>query len=197
MVLALSSCTTRSGSPSTPSISATPRTVVTVFEPFTPAGVLNTDISVVSTRSGRCWTTSEVSRRSDTYRCMEHNFILDPCFSDPDVLRPLVACVASTPTDLHKLLVLRLTQPLPSRAGQGASASPAGLPIVVVLADGTRCNPDQGTHAVIAGMTANFHCTNGASLIGAVHRSQPEWTVLTTTPGSSDISKVTIARVYV
>ncbi len=196
LLLLLAACTSKSGQPSSGTTSAA-GTEVTVFEPFTSSGALNADISVESTRSGTCWTTSDESRRPDTYRCMWGNYILDPCFSDPDALRRAVACVGSDGTDLEKVVMLRLAEPLPARYGAGEPASAGSLPLLVLLTDGTRCRPHQGTHAQIAGMSANFDCTNGASLVGDINRSQAKWTIQATVPGSSELTTDAIARVYV
>ncbi len=46
-------------------------------------------------------------------------------------------------------------------------------------------------------MSANFDCTNGASLVGDINRSQAEWTIQATVPGSSELTTAAIARVYV
>jgi len=196
LLFLLAACTSTSHQPSSGTTSAA-GTEVTVFEPFASSGALNADISVESTRPGTCWTTSDESRRPDTYRCMWGNYILDPCFSDPDVLRHVVACVGSDGTDLDKMVMLRLTEPLPARYGAGEPASARNLPLLILLADGTRCRPHQGTHAQIAGMSANFDCTNGASLVGDINRSHAEWTIRSTVSGSSELATVAVARVFV
>ncbi len=51
-------------------------TVATVYRPFSSSGSVL--MSITATRSGNCFAPSETTRRSDAWRCVFGNFILDP-----------------------------------------------------------------------------------------------------------------------
>ncbi len=167
-----------------------------MFEPFTVAGKLNTDITVVSTHKGWCWTESDYLTRPDAFRCMFGNFIVDPCLSDPAGLR-LVACEVPDAKGPDDVLVLHLTKPLPTRYGSGAPASSKSPPFMLVLSDGTRCVPHGGTASIIAGEPQTYDCSGGRSIVGTIDRSAPGWTASATVPGSSELTTVTIDEAFV
>lgn len=95
--------------------------------------------------SGRCWTSSIASQRTDAYRCMAGNSIHDPCFT---LSSRAVAC----PTDAaaNRGIVIALTQPLPA-------VSTAANVWQMQLVSGARCN--RGTGTVIEGFP--FYCAGG------------------------------------
>lgn len=81
------------------------KTIVTFYQPG--------HMQVLETKSGSCWTGSIAVQRTDAYRCMTGNTILDPCFISG---KKTVAC----PTDVlrDRGTVMNLTAPLPSSADQ-------------------------------------------------------------------------------
>jgi hypothetical protein len=93
-------------------------------------------MTVSSTVSGSCFTTSIASNRSDAYRCMVGNAIHDPCFT-------LAAKTVACPENLAKSsgVVIKLTKPLPP------SASPPKAPQAwaLILKSGETCNRATGT----------------------------------------------------
>jgi hypothetical protein len=62
--------------------SSTPRqTKIIVYSPFTIDGQLSNGVRVIRSLRGDCWEGSVVSQRSDAWRCLSGNQILDPCNS--------------------------------------------------------------------------------------------------------------------
>ena len=89
------------------------------------------------TVSGYCWTSSNASPRSDAYRCMIGNSIMDPCFK---ISAKVVNCpqnlVANTGT------IIALPKPLP----QGnPKAAPKPWTFQLAGGSGITCNAGTGT----------------------------------------------------
>jgi len=86
---------------------------------------------------GSCWTSSIASRRSDAFRCMIGNSIMDPCFK---VSNNVVNCPANVAANTGT--VINLTKPLPQANPKGASK-----PWRFQLAGGSgiMCNAGTGT----------------------------------------------------
>lgn len=149
------------------------RTRVAIYAPFTPDGNLARGITVVQRVRGSCWTGSEGDIRSDAWRCIVGDEILDPCFSGA---AGWVAC--PTLTSQYKIIRLNLTKPLPMRFADPPLNTNKSLPTTVTLARNVSCGFSGGATSTVAGLRLNYYCTNHAWLLGAPNRSSPLWTIL-------------------
>ena len=164
-------------------------TSVTVYEPWEASGLASGVVAIKHVR-GYCWIGAFRSGRQDAWRCLAGNGIEDPCFANP-YQAPVStgACPTRTPT---RVLVLSLTQPLPLRsANSGRSVGPW----LYQLGDGAQCEAITGTTVSIAGMTAWAACSNGATLVGAIHHAR-EWWVLAQSGHSAFLGRAEIRRVW-
>jgi hypothetical protein len=82
---------------------AVPNNVVTA------SGKLLPGYSIARRISGYCWTTSNISTSSAAWRCMQGNFIYDPCYAASHSAH-VVYCMQSPGS--KKLLAMTLTKPL-------------------------------------------------------------------------------------
>ena len=162
--------------------------------------------SVANPRDGRCWTTSIAIPRPDAWRCMVGNEIFDPCFSLAD--GKAVECGAN-PAGGKAGFRLNLTEPLPKpefTAESAAIAAKSGW--LVVLADGTSCNPATGTRAMVAGKMTAYYCESregdgNTVLLDDLYTSGPLWhaekAILAPGPGGPSLKKsvrVPVRTVY-
>jgi hypothetical protein len=122
------------------------KTEVTVFRPAVPTG---------PSRSGECWTDSIAVSRPGGWRCMVGNEIYDPCFSSAG-LTSAVVCDAN-PAKGSPGFVLKLTKPLPKPSSQ-RPAYPR--PWLLKLADGTTCEIETGTTALVSGLEVPYDCSD-------------------------------------
>lgn len=120
--------------------------------------------------SGNCFTSSLAATRSDAWRCMTGNEILDPCFSVPNTTS-YVICVPN-PTDASTFIQLNLTQPLPAAEPVPAETHPWFLQ----LADGTICNFFTGATGGVNGERINYGCNDGWDIVG-LPTTGTVWTV--------------------
>lgn len=86
---------------------------------------------------GYCWTSSIASTRSDAFRCMIGNSIMDPCFK---LSAKTVACPQNVAANTG--VIIKLTKPLPQ-----ANPKSAAKPWRFQLAGGSgiMCNAGTGT----------------------------------------------------
>ena len=112
------------------------------------------------TVQGYCWTSSNASMRSDAYRCMIGNSIMDPCFA---VSAKVVHCpqnlVANTGT------IIALTKPLP----EGNPHAIAG-PWTFQLAGGSGIMCNAGTGTVVGNYP--FYCQGNLVCTAPFHMPQ-------------------------
>jgi hypothetical protein len=128
-----------------------------------PVPVQKTEVSVYQpaavpngpSRSGECWTDSIAVARSGVWRCMANNEIHDPCFSNPG-LTGAVICDAD-PARNTAGIVLKLTKPLPKPS---TDEPPDPRPWLVKLADGTICEIETGTTAMVNGIVVPYDCSD-------------------------------------
>jgi hypothetical protein len=73
------------------------------------SGKLLPGYSIARRISGYCWTTSNISTSSADWRCMQGNFIYDPCYAASHSAH-VVNCMQSPGS--KKLLAMTLTKPL-------------------------------------------------------------------------------------
>jgi hypothetical protein len=139
---------------------------ILIMPALLPAGaapVQKTEVSVYQpaavpngpSRSGECWTDSIAVARSGVWRCMANNEIHDPCFSSPG-LTGAVICDAD-PARNTAGLVLKLTKPLPKPS---TDEPPDPRPWLVKLADGTICEIETGTTAMVNGIVVPYDCSD-------------------------------------
>ena len=86
---------------------------------------------------GYCWTSSIASSRSDAFRCMIGNSIMDPCFK---LSAKTVACPQNVAANTG--VVINLTKPLP-QANPKSAAKPWRFQ--VAGGSGIMCNAGTGT----------------------------------------------------
>lgn len=142
-------------------------TKVVVLKPLTPSGTLSPGFHSTGTVSGKCWTRSLASTRSNAWRCMAGNEIQDPCF----VVRGRAACVSDARK--RQVLMMKLTQLLPKEAVEKIAAQPW----IIELSNGGICNYATGASSVTNGMRWNYACSSGGWALGNPNRSKPLWTI--------------------
>ena len=89
------------------------------YQPWTSSG-LSRNIHVTSIHPGSCQSQSSFSSSTDAFRCIEGNFIEDPCFASPYVNNGIdpgaknqVACPSLESYNPNSAIIIHLTQPLP------------------------------------------------------------------------------------
>jgi hypothetical protein len=122
------------------------KTQINVFRPGVPSG---------APRSGECWTDSSAVSKSGAWRCMVGNEIYDPCFSSGSLIGAVI-CDANPAKDSAGF-VLKLTKPLPGSFSRTPAVS---RPWLVKLADGTTCEIETGTTALVAGLEVPYGCSD-------------------------------------
>jgi hypothetical protein len=163
------------------------------YQPWDASGTagLSSDVHIYSRVWGYCWERSVTTNRSDAYRCISGNSLLDPCISSPyeGVFSSLVVCPYPA---LQSVTLISLTKPLPK-----ASVEPNGSPFpwLIVLTDGDRCTAFSGASILTAGMTEDYQCSNG-DLYGNVDRSGQLWKIFKLQKGSSEVIQASIAEAY-
>ena len=137
-----------------------PATDVHWVSPVDRSGELKDGYTVEATRRGDCWTTSFVN--DELYRCMQRNFIQDPCWLEAGRSPRTVVC-PGLPWS-HAVLRLRLTDRLPQTS---SGRRPAwGLR----LADGRRCLFAQGATGTVHGHHISYICRGRWVLLGNPRR---------------------------
>src|SRR5262249_7140460 len=148
-----------------------------IYSPANASGGLA--VANPTSARGTCFTTSIVSPRSDAYRCMSGNSLVDPCFF---VNSTQVLCPTNGPWSDTGLL---LNVPsLPNNSGGSSPQGTGGQPWAIELADGTKCEEASGATNVIAGQRLGYFCKGGVGLYGSVNKSSPVWTIYVGTPHS-------------
>jgi hypothetical protein len=168
--------------PATTSMSsATPPTTTQIYSPANASGGLA--VSVSRRANGSCFTTSNVTTRTDAYRCTVGNNLYDPCFS---VNQSQVLCPLDGPWANHGLLMD--VSSLPSTPGGSQDQGTNGQPWAIQLSGGTNCMSISGATSLIAGQRLGYDCTGGVGLYGNVQRSGPVWMIFVGTPHSSTLA---------
>jgi hypothetical protein len=178
------SSTTTSTSTSTSTTVAAQPTATQIYSPANASGGL-----AVSARSagGSCFGSSNVTTRTDAYRCMSGNDIYDPCFF---VNQTQVLCPNGGPWANRGLLLNVGTLPsTPATQDQGTK----GQPWAIQLGSGTNCLAISGATNLIAGQRLGYDCSGGVGLYGNVQRSGSAWMIYVGTPHSAALSLRPIA----
>ena len=124
-----------------------------------------------------CWIQSLSSVRSDAYRCVSDNSIMDPCFVDP-VNFSVVACAAMTPYEDAEYFKVN-SEGLPNLRGQDVPADKS-KPWFIKLDDGTECRFITGASALVADMRMDYGCGEKGDtqyLLLPINRDNPVWQV--------------------
>src|SRR5271167_1789426 len=149
------------------------KTSETIFRPFLRSG--KPAIRVRHDR-GSCFSGSDTSVRSDAWRCLVGNSLLDPCFSSPHV-PGLVICPNADP---RSGVEIRLTRPLPRSFANHGVPSAANQPWALELFNGAHCALSSGASSVVGGTRLNYFCPGHteSGLWGYPRRTTEPWTIL-------------------
>lgn len=164
-------------------------TATAIFSPVNGSGQLA--VQVQHRTSGACFSGSELAIRSDAWRCMVDNVILDPCFT---VDQSHVLCPTDGPWGSQSDL-LSLPGGVPTNL-QDSNAGTSGQPWALQLADGSQCLLLGGATTVVAGQRLNYDCANGLALYGNVQRSGQVWMIYAGTPHSAQLTLRPVATAW-
>jgi len=165
---------------------AATRTQATIFRPFTASG--NPSTRVRKTVRGYCWTGSSASGRSDAWRCMTGNEIIDPCFSSANA-RGIALCSAGGPWS-SSLIEIKLTKKLPGKYANRGKPSTAGLPWALESTSGWKCELDTGATTVIHDVRLNYFCTGTKDgLWGLPSRKSRLWRIYAATQSAKTLRR--------
>jgi len=161
------------------------RTIPAYVFPYDSDG-LNSVLTVTANVSGVCGSESLMTPgRPDAWDCLgEDNHVYDPCFENPfaptsSAAAPgEVACMTSPFVDEVVLLTLNAPLDRDKEAAPGSDAESWNLPWGLELAGGERCLLLANIEVVLAGEAVHYDCADGGTILGAVDRSQPLWTVI-------------------
>ena len=152
---------------------AATRTTVSIYEAFTPGGVI---VPHVRVKSGSCWENSIVIERDDAWRCCICNDIYDPCFSSK-LASGVVVCTEAPWSDTG--IEIRLTKPLPKPFSHTAPSIKLE-PWAIQTASGQDCILSSGMGpAPIHGRGLNYYCSPHfkVGLWGFPDRTTQPWTI--------------------
>jgi hypothetical protein len=177
-----------------PPAAPSPATDVRVMVPFEAGRRLVSALTVSARASGACWTASLASAsRADAWRCTAVNRIHDPCFAGFIGADPVAACPPDPWSSEVVLLSLSGTPP-------GDVTRPPNLldgpPWAVELVSGERCTMLTGATWGVAGMRANYGCSQGVSVVGEIDRRGPTWRAFVLRAGAAMMSQVEIRIAY-
>jgi hypothetical protein len=147
-------------------------TTATVYEAFSYHGVIEPQ---VTSASGSCFTSSDVTRRDDAWRCTVGNSLYDPCFSSQFAFGVVVCPIPwqDSGTEIH------LTKPLPA-SGSHTVPSLSLQPWAIETASGSFCVLSSGASSVVHGKRLNYFCGRNAKqgLWGFPSRKTQPWTIV-------------------
>jgi hypothetical protein len=163
-----------------------------MYHAWTPAGK-RANLRITETVSGECWTQSLVTSRSDAYRCMVGNSILDPCFA-PRIAHPQALACASDPFS-NRIVMLRIKKRLPSPNSTTQWLQPHNQPWGLRLTNGDECVFATGATDAVHGDRLNYACARDDRwIIGDVNQLTPLWTAQSSDYPSKHIKTVFIAE---
>ena len=137
-------------------------TVVHRVSPVDRSGHLRPHYRVTSTRRGSCWTSSFVN--SELFRCLQRNFIRDPCWREEGrTLRTVICLQRPWARDVMRL---RLTKRLPDTATGRAPVWGLTLP------RGINCLFIQGASGSVQGHRVSYFCRKRWVLLGEPNRGR-------------------------
>lgn len=177
----------------TPETQPAASTQMSLFEPFSPSGTINSDIHVERTVAGSCQGGSNIDfNRGDAWLCTVGNTTYDPCFENRDQTRVACPDFAASPSPsaegLFNVVVIEVTDSLPVESGNLAFPQPS--PFFFQLSDGEFCAPETDG-AVFADMPVLGFCPHGL-WYGLFDQSKPLWLVpILAQGGSHSVSELT------
>jgi hypothetical protein len=184
----------RAGTNSSATSTRAGSTVAAVYRPFSASGRVL--MSVKSTKSGYCWTSSETTPRRDAWRCLIGNFIYDPCFSSSAKMG-VVLCPTAPWSNAG--IDIRLTTGLPTSAANHGGLSLSNPPWALQLTGGRDCVFSGGATAAIGGRRLNYFCggLSSAGLWGYPDRRVEPWTICEAPASAKRLTTtVTIRRAW-
>lgn len=188
----------RAQTPETPPAAPTQ---MSLFEPFSPSGAMNSDIHVERTVAGSCQGGSNIDfNRGDAWLCMVGSTTYDPCFENRDQTKVACPDFAASPSPsaeaLFNVVVIEVTDSLPVESGNLAFPQPS--PFFFQLSDGQFCAPETDG-AIFAGTPVLGFCPNGL-WYGLFDQSKPLWLVPILAQGSSgsvsDLTNRAVTRAW-
>jgi hypothetical protein len=149
-------------------------TAVRIYAPFNASEAPT--LPIARTVTGYCWTSSNATARTDAWRCMTGNEILDPCFAASRAAR-FVLCPDGGPWS-GEVFRMNLSRELPTLEPTRAEPPPTTEPAwAVELEDGAHCVLLEGTGNIVANLRENYKCTDGVTLYGNANRAAQPWTI--------------------
>jgi len=172
IALSLLLAATLAGSLTAGGAQATGHTTATVYEAFSYHGVVEPKVTEAV---GYCFTSSDVTRRDDAWRCLVGNSLYDPCFSSPFSFG-IVVCPIPW---LGIATEISLSKPLPKSSSHTAP-SLSLQPWALETASGSFCTLASGASNVVHGQRLNYFCGRAAKqgLWGFPSRKTQPWTIL-------------------
>jgi hypothetical protein len=166
-------------------------TTATVYEAFSYHGVVEPH---VTSATGTCFTSSDVTRRDDAWRCLVGNALYDPCFSSQLAFGIVVCPVPwqDSGTEIH------LSKPLPA-SGSHTIPSLSLQPWAVETAAGAFCVLSSGASSVVHGKRLNYFCGKNAKqgLWGFPSRKKQPWTILLAPPNAKVLKhRIAVVRAW-
>lgn len=150
---------------------ASGHTTATVYEAFSYHGVVEPS---VTSAAGSCFTSSDVTRRDDAWRCTVGNTLYDPCFSSALAFGVVVCPIPwqGSGTEIH------LTKPLP-KTSSNTIPSLSLQPWALETVSGSFCLLSSGASSVVHGQRLNYFCGKNAKqgLWGFPSRKTQPWTI--------------------
>ncbi len=184
----------RAGTKSSVTSTRAGSTVAAVYGPFSASGRVL--MSVKSTKSGYCWTSSETTPRRDAWRCLIGNNIYDPCFSSA-AKTGVVLCPTAPWSNAG--IEIKLTTKLPTSAANHGGLSLSNPPWALQLTGGHDCLFSGGATAAIGGRRLNYFCSglSSAGLWGYPDRNVEPWTIYEAPASAKRLTTtVTIRRAW-
>ncbi len=173
-------------------LSAKPATKIIIYEAYIQGNVLNPKLVVAQRYTGNCWTRSLANNsRSDAWRCMTNNLIIDPCFQDGNS----VACI-NTPWS-NKVMILKLTTPLPQNSLNREINTRTAPPWALELANGQLCSFLTGASSVIDHQRVNYSCTSyNYNVIGDINKSSTNWKVSLYNYNKKSVEEISVVTAW-
>lgn len=166
-------------------------TAVSFYEPWTETGVRD-DIRVISMRDGVCFYASRVNvGRSDAFRCLSGQMILDPCFVGPAFPRREALCPVA---DLSEAILLRVKGDFPSE--RNPDSAPRSLPWRMELIGSIACTREEGALPDFAGQRLAYSCSNERRAAGTFDRRSGAWKVFVLDEDERELVLVPVTVAY-
>jgi hypothetical protein len=152
--------------------SAQAATIERRYNPFTADGQPDPSLRITDRfDDASCAGGSDVSGRSDAWRCHSGHFILDPCFESPS--QPVAVCPADPLTGRAALL----NDPELDPQGAGTTGSAT---VWAVRTAGRTCVASSGAKSEIRGRVPTYFCAPGFRTVvwGPLDRRHATWRAL-------------------